>query len=98
MSGWAQRDAERKEDEALEAEERRGMPDTFELLAVMREVRDASSFDLNPHERSCPQPSIVCGCSRSRRHIAAWEAFHAALRASGVPSLADIEREARGTP
>ena len=68
-------------------------PDTAALLAVMREVRDASSYLLNPHERTCigGGRDYVCNCSRSRRHAAAWRAFHAALAAAGVPSLTEIE-------
>lgn len=59
------------------------------LLAIMQEVRDSSSLDLNPHEPGCPR--FVCGCAHSKRHISAWAAFHAALDEAGVPRLAVLE-------
>jgi len=65
------------------------------LLAVMQEVRDASSYELNPHGRDCPQPSISCGCARSRRTIAAWAAYHVALAEAGIAPLDAVERAAR---
>lgn len=67
------------------------------LLAIMREVRDSSSLDLNPHDAGCSvRATGACGCAHSRRHVAAWKAFHGALAAAGVPSLVEVEATARG--
>ena len=63
-------------------------PTASDLLAIMREVRDASSFELNPHVRPCMSLSVLgsgCTCARGRRIVAAWRAFHDALEAGGVP-------------
>lgn len=57
------------------------------LLAIMQEVRDASSFDLNPHAKGATCTLGVCGCSRAIRITRAWRAFHDALTAGGVPRL-----------
>jgi hypothetical protein len=72
-----------------------GLPSPAGLVQVMREVRDASSFDLNPHDRACPV--TACGCQRGRRIVAAWRAFHDALAAAGVPPLVAVEQAARDT-
>ena len=59
------------------------------LVAVMREVRDASSFDLNPHEKDGGCILGVCKCRRAERIIRSWRAFHDALTARGVRRLAE---------
>jgi len=65
-----------------------GKEDTAaKYLAIMREVRDASSFDLNPHDKGAPCTLGVCGCFRATRITRAWRAFHDALTAGGVPRL-----------
>lgn len=74
------------------------MPTAAELVAVMREVRDASSYDLNPHATECAAASWrlgACRCRRAQRLSSAWRAFHAALDVAGVPRLADVEAERR---
>lgn len=63
---------------------------TDDLVAVMREVRDASSYDLNPHAPECAAASWrlgACRCRRAQRLSTAWRAFHDALESSGVPRL-----------
>ena len=65
-------------------------PTPADLLAVMREVRDAASYSLNPHTRPCLSLSVqggACNCTRARRLSAAWSAFHAALDRAGIPRL-----------
>jgi len=60
-----------------------------DLLAIMREVRDANSFELSPHDAVPGCTSGVCRCRRATRIGAAWRAFHRALAAGGIPPLAD---------
>lgn len=63
-------------------------PTVAGLLAIMQEVRDASSFELSPHDPAQGCTLGVCRCRRATRIGAAWKAFHRALAAGGVPPLA----------
>jgi hypothetical protein len=72
------------------------LPEAERLIMIMREVRDSSSYDLNPHVPGEGCTLGICRCARSRRVTAAWGAFHDALSAAGVPPLVEVERAARG--
>jgi hypothetical protein len=47
---------------------------------IMREIRDSADHERNPHDLGCSSRP-ACSCSRSKRMIAAWAAFHEALAA-----------------
>ena len=70
-------------------------PTPADLIAIMVEVRDASSYERNPHDPRCLSRAILggaCNCSRARRIVAAWRAYHDALAAAGVPPLTFEEK------
>lgn len=77
---------------------RMNAPTADELVDVMREIRDASSYDLNPHATECAAVSWrlgACRCRRAQRLSASWQAFHDALERSGVPRLQPVAAQER---